>query len=302
MICKACGAPLGEGDTECPQCGTKVAPAEGGVGFWDMLSKPDDVDLTAQQAPAGSALLGAPEQQASPGMDPKVKRIIGSLGAAAAGGLLVASIMTLNTVQTIHSELQEHNLAMQQQVGALETTVSDISGKVDETWEVVSDQGSVMMVVSEPVDVAGESGSSSKAGEALLTMRVTGKPASFSWERRVDGAWQPVEFDEKTGVNGELGIKLVENVSEGVSSLAAAELSAAAAGEYRCVVSDAEGNVLGRSAILSVVEAADTPADEAPADEAEAPTDEAPADEAEAPADEAPTESAPDEPSDSIKG
>ena len=293
MICKACGAPLGEGDTECSQCGTKVAPAEGGVGFWDMLSKPDDVDLATPQAPTGSAVLGAPEQDASAGLSPKVKRIVGSLGAAAAGGLLAVSIMTLNTVQSIYSELQEHNLAMQQQVGTLESTVNDLSGKVDETWEVVSDQGDVMMIVSEPVDVTGESGSSSKAGEALLTMRVTGKPASFTWERRIDGVWQPIEFDEKAGVNEELGIKLVENVDEGVSSLAAAELTSAAAGEYRCVVSDAEGNVLGRSATLSVaVPAEDEPAADASADDTA--TDE--------PADAVAADEDSDSSSDTIKG
>lgn len=277
MICKACGAQLGDGDTVCPQCGTEAVPAEGGIGFWDMLSKPEGADQADSEVPVGSMLLGTSETDVPSGLTPKVKNIIGALGAAAAGGLLVASIMTLNTVQSIHSELQADYLTMQQQVTALETTVSDIAEKTDDTWGVV---GAAMTVVSEPVDVTGFSGTTAEPGEALLTMHVTGKPATFSWERRIDGAWQSVEFDAKTGLNEGLGIKLVEDLGEGVSSLVAAGLTGDAAGEYRCVVTDAEGNTIGRAATLTVVappenepaEADDTAADDA------ATTDDQPAD------------------------
>ena len=262
MICKACGAQLGEGDTVCPQCGTEVTPAKGGVGFWDMLSKPADIELKPVEGPANSAVLGVPEQLEPSGLSPKVKRIVGALGAAAAGGLLALSIMTLNTVQSTYTQMQTDNLTMQQRIDTLETAVNGISDETGKTWELV---GEVMVVVSEPLDTSAAAGVTGDEGEALFTMRVAGEPTSFAWERNVDGIWQPVAFDEKTAVNKDLGLKLVERADEGVSSLAAAELTSAAAGEYRCVVTDAQGNTVGRSATLSVVEAdgaeAATPAD-----------------------------------------
>lgn len=272
MICKACGAPLSAHDTKCPQCGSEVPPTEGGVGFWDMLEKPEDLESgMGSVTAAGAEGLPAGIGQALPkGLSPKLKGIVGGLGAACAGGLLAASLMTLNTVQTIRTELQTDTLALQEQAGRLEADLQELDGRVNRLDEVADQWTGTLAIASEPVDVTGIAGTTGADDEALLVMRVTGKVASFSWERRVDGVWEPIAFDEKTGVNETLGLRLVEDVDEGVSRLVASDLAGAAAGEYRCVATDEQGNTLGRTAFLAVVQdeaAASKDVDATPADD-----------------------------------
>jgi len=244
MICKHCGAAIKDNQDRCPKCGMACARSNG-VGFWDMVS--GNTGTAPQEAPVEREMS---EKRKSGILLPALILVL-------ALGLCFSFFMNMRTMKELRNfraDAQYHMSMLEQSgkdaelalSGRIEAQEERIAALESEDAHILEEIGGLMplTITHNPTGEKQPLGYISEEGRCLFMTRVSGRVDYFRWEKAnaVTMQWESVEFDEQ-GFCHELGLRLDEDIRQGVSKLVAAGLNERSYGYYRCVAVAANGSL-----------------------------------------------------------
>lgn len=267
MTCNFCGSTLEDNETECPYCGHKV----GGTAkkFADNMAekfspKADSdagkVKTAKRKVSSSGAKSSAASKFSSKLSNVAVNpRMILSILAAA---LVLFIIITMFTVIGTKNKVDDMYQDMLSQFYQMQSTNSALSAQIEKMNSSGASGGSAssnsatvkskVNITKQPSDCATYIG---RTGDIpIFSAEATGNDLAFKWQRldEASSKWVTLKFDENN-VNATYGVHVYNNVSanQGHSELQAHDVTSAAYGSYRCVISDTYGDKATEIVILS---------------------------------------------------
>ena len=264
MTCNFCGSSLDDNETECPYCGHKVGNSPKALA----------ADMAAKFAAKTKNVSGAAKKQHKQ-MQQRAKgagsSISGAVSNVTANPKMILAIIlavffiflmiTMFTVAALKNQVAELHQDMLSQFYQIQSTNSMLSSQIDGLGTSV---GSVSTAIAEqtvsrnititkqPTECATYIGRTGNI--PIFTVEAKGSDLAFTWQKLdpASGNWVTLVWDEESN-NTTYGIHLYNNVGndQGHSEIAASNVTSAAFGSYRCVISDSYGEKATETVILS---------------------------------------------------
>lgn len=250
MICKFCGNVVDETASVCPYCGNSL----GEDAFLE-----DNEDEEYESEPVQSVKKPIFGGQKRPASAPA------SGGSGIKGGLLslasvVAAVLSLICVVmllSVNSTIKSTNNALIQQVNILTSAVSSLESGLNDVTSAVSNvqNDAYNQLASQNISITKDLTSltgpvTEGKYNTMFILRAKGSlniDTSFDWQKynTTTGGWVSIVFTGTATTNDEYGLR-IENgydrtTSEYSTTLWANGITSAAAGSYRCVVTDSTG-------------------------------------------------------------
>jgi len=146
-----------------------------------------------------------------------------------------------NVVQEVVQEVQEMKSAsaeLSDRITQLEVTVGNTQTALNE-----STASRYINITKQPSSVSTYVG---RTDAMLFSVEAEGSKLNFQWQKYENGAWVEIVFDSNS-INETLGIRLYSET--GKSELWTKELTKAAYGDYRCVLTDSIGTTVITDAV-----------------------------------------------------
>lgn len=246
MICKFCGNVVDETATMCPYCGSSLQDET----FYEDDEEEDVAPVRPDKKPSFSGIK---------------KPTIGSGSSGGGGSLLslaslVAAVLSLICVimlSGMNGTIKSTNNALIQQVNILTSTVSNLETSMSNLENAVSNvqTEAYNTLASQNISITKDLTSLTgpvTAGKynTMFILRAKGAlniDTSFDWQRynTATGGWVSIVFTGTATTNDEYGLR-IENGYDSTSgeystTLWANGITEAAAGSYRCVITDTTG-------------------------------------------------------------
>lgn len=168
--------------------------------------------------------------------------------------LCIICLLSLGSVKkdikSITQSVNESITLSNQNYNDLYNRISALENTVNSTQQAVngSNASKYIQITKQPSNVPTVVG---RDGALIFSVNANGNTLTMSWQKydEMSGDWMNIGFD-LNGVNEDLGIRLYDNASNGVSELWAKNLTEKAFGKYRCHIVDAGGVSLDSDPVL----------------------------------------------------
>jgi len=258
MVCNFCGSMLDEDTVECPYCGhstgvVKKGGPEGNSG--NVFSK------RKQQTGGNNAPNG--KERMNLFHSPNKLLLVMNIGSAIC---LLISVICLFSIGSIRKEINTYNQEINNTIAGMEKKEQNIAERMNSIGlgsnssfsanKADENTSKTINITKQPTDSTtylGRGGSQdNKQDVPVFTVTATGSNMKFTWQRYEDGnqKWVDIALDEN-GCNEELGLRVINDLDNTYSELAAHDVKAIAYGTYRCKITDANGTKYTDSVVLT---------------------------------------------------
>ncbi len=271
MTCMYCGKVIDEETGVCPYCGSDLtSPAREDQQFYSHEEAFEDPVMAAEKTHGKSATkFSMPKFNAPKFSAPKLEGI--NLQTVLAGAAVILCLISLIMIGSVNRQLTAQAELLSGQVGALSyqiNAVEDRLGQIDSTVagvqsEAYNQLASQAIVITK--DVTPLTGPVT-AGKYNVMFIVSAKgnldlDNSFDWQKFNESTqgWTSIVFTGDATSNEEYGLRLEntydKTTNDYTTKLWANGITPAAAGTYRCVITDITGIAkTSAEAIVSVDE------------------------------------------------
>jgi len=158
---------------------------------------------------------------------------------------LVSVSKATKGIETVVQEVQE----MKQASVQLTERITRLEAAVDNTQTALNESAATkyINITKQPSSVSTYVG---RTDAMIFSVVAEGTGLSFVWQKydEASGKWAEVVFDGN-GFNTEMGLRLYNDAGNGTSELWTKDLTAQAYGNYRCVITDAQGTTLATDSV-----------------------------------------------------
>lgn len=271
MTCSFCGSLLDGNEVECPYCGHKVSSAadDEPVSIKSNYSYNPEPEYNEPVEDEEDFIEEEPEEK-----KPKKNHFSGfkkekkstSSGKPSGGNpnflmLLISALCLLVSIVTMfvcisistHVKDLEQDMLSQLYViqSDLKNSMSELEGSIDNSMTQVvattTNNSGDIKITHSPTEV--NTVSVGDSNKILFNCKAEGPDTlTFTWQKKSDsGEWVTIVFDPATSINEEYGLQVYDQpftktTEDKYSQIMAKNLTEAAAGDYRCVVSDVYGH------------------------------------------------------------
>lgn len=163
-------------------------------------------------------------------------------------------LLSLNGVKkdinSITMSVNESIALSNQNYNELYERISNLENTVNSTQQAVNGSTATkyIQITKQPDTVQTTVG---RDGAMIFSVNATGNSLTMAWQKydEVSGEWMNIVFD-LDGFNDDLGIRLYDNSTKGVSELWTRNLTEKAFGRYRCHITDAGGVSVDSNAVF----------------------------------------------------
>lgn len=266
MICKYCGRTIDDDATSCPYCGSSASLYMDPVEEETQVIEDDfDTGSTSSYAPPERKKRGgfkmpkvsAPKSRSSSGAKPSMPKIeVPNLPLSTIFSILccLISLICLLRVSALNSSIKEQNSLLNARLTQISSSVSDIHDQLanlDTTVANVQDNA-YNQFASQAIDITKDLTSLTgpvTAGKYNQMFIVNAKGnlsinSSFNWQKYNEATknWVSIVFTGDATSNEEYGLRIENSYDSAsgnyISVLWANGITPAAAGTYRCVITD----------------------------------------------------------------
>lgn len=270
MTCSFCGSLLDGNEIECPYCGHKVSSKDDEPitikSDFNYSPEPeynepvedeeDFIEEEPEEKKSRSNPFGAFKKEKKSA--PSGKPVSGNpniilLGICALS--LVISIITMFVCISISTHVKDLEQDMLSQLYVVQSdvknTMNELQSSIDSSMTQVvattTNNSGDIKITHSPTEV--NTVSVGDSNKILFNCKAEGPDTlTFTWQKKSDsGEWVTIVFDPNTSVNEEYGLQVYDQPftktsEDKYSQIMARNLTEAAAGDYRCVVSDIYGH------------------------------------------------------------
>lgn len=153
-------------------------------------------------------------------------------------------------ISSITQSVNESIALSNQNYNELYDRISNLENTVNATQQIVdgSTAKQYIQISKQPDNVQTTVG---RDGAMIFSVNATGNNLKMTWQKydEVSNEWMNIVFD-LDGFNDDLGIRLYDNSTKGISELWTRNLTEKAFGRYRCHITDAGGVSIDSNAVL----------------------------------------------------
>lgn len=272
MTCNFCGSTLEDNETECPYCGHKVGNSAKALAA-DMAAKFAPRSKEREKNPDAPSVAQRSKEAAGKAKSSVAGAMRSVSGAASSAGrnpsiilLIAVAVVALLMLITMFSTLSMKNQVtdmyqdMLSQFYQMQSANSQLSAKIDSlgtsvgsvSTSIQQQVDSRITITKQPSDCATYIGRTGNI--PIFKVEAAGTNLKFTWQKldTASGSWVSIVFDDQSN-NTTYGVHTYSNIgrTEGVSELSAHDVTAAAYGSYRCLITDTVGEKVSDTVILT---------------------------------------------------